>query len=202
MKTTKNIKIKIKLRIKIIIILIIIIYFGFVIGEFLLDRLLVYAKQEAANKAINNINEIINDDFIKSLDFENIIDENKTFVNTISINKIIKEANKHLKDNINTNNVEKLFIPIKAIFSEMLYEKDGAGFYIKSLPVSSYETDIVISVDDFGLNNSVISVYLDVKINIEILFPLNKINDEVSSKLLLTMIIVEGKVPGGIIYSN
>ena len=52
------------------------------------------------------------------------------------------------------------------------------------------------------MNNSVISIYLDVKINVEILFPLNNLTEEVNTKILLTMIIIEGKVPNGIIYSN
>ena len=193
---------KIKKKIKIFVFIILIINMSIIIGRYLNNRLVKYSKQKAINNAMENINKIINDEFIETLDFTNIIDENKTYINTVKINKIVKEANNELNKNVNVNQIEKLFIPFKIIFSDAIYDDSSLGFFIRSVPISSYETDIHANVEDFGMNNSVISIYLDVKINVEILFPLNNLTEEVNTKILLTMIIIEGKVPNGIIYSN
>lgn len=193
---------KIKKKIKIFVFIILIINMSIIIGRYLNNRLVKYSKQKAINNAMENINKIISDEFIETLDFTNIIDENKTYINTVKINKIVKEANNELNKNVNVNQIEKLFIPFKIIFSDAIYDDSSLGFFIRSVPISSYETDIHANVEDFGMNNSVISIYLDVKINVEILFPLNNLTEEVNTKILLTMIIIEGKVPNGIIYSN
>jgi len=187
----------------IIICMLIFVFIGFV--KIARDRLVVYTKQKAINQAMKSISEIIDDKFIKSLELNNIINdnnENKTFINATEINKIIKLANNILSESINEANVEKLFIPIGVLVNETLYNESGLGFYVKSKPISSYTTDISVEVNDYGINNSMISIYLIIKVNVEILFPLNKESEFVESKIPLTMVIVEGDVPEGIIYSN
>lgn len=162
----------------------------------------MYVKQEASNKAMNNINMIIDNEFIKTLDLTDIIGNDKTIINTIKINKILKVANNKLNESINLNRVEKLFVPYNLLINDMLYNENGKGFYIRSMVSNSYKTDVYVDVEDFGLNNSVVSIYLDVKVDIDIVFPFYDLNEEVNSKILLTMMIVEGNVPNGIIYSN
>ena len=193
---------KLKLKLRVVFILIVLIYIIIIILNALGNKLVVYAKQEASNKAMNNINMIIDSEFIKTLDFTDIIENNKTIINTIKINKILKNANNKWNETINLNRVEKLFIPYNLLINDMFYNEKGKGFYIKSMVSNSYETDVYIDVEDFGLNNSVISIYLDVKVDIDILFPFYDLSEEVNSKILLTMMIVEGNVPDGIIYSN
>lgn len=162
----------------------------------------MYVKQEASNKAMNNINMIIDSEFIKTLDLTDIIGNDKTIINTIKINKILKAANNKLNESINLNRVEKLFVPYNLLINDMLYNENSKGFYIRSMVSNSYKTDVYVDVEDFGLNNSVVSIYLDVKVDIDIVFPFYDLNEEVNSKILLTMMIVEGNVPNGIIYSN
>ncbi len=187
----------------IIICMLIFVFIGFV--KIARDRVVAYTKQKAINQAMKSISEIIDDKFINSLELNNIINdnnENKTFINTTEINKIIKLANNILSESINEANVEKLFIPIGVLVNETLYNESGLGFYVKSKPISSYTADISVEVNDYGINNSMISIYLIIKVNVEILFPLNEESEFIESKIPLTMVIVEGDVPEGIIYSN
>lgn len=198
MKLTK----KLKFKLRVVFIVIALIYVIITILNTLGNKLVVYVKQEASNKAMNNINMIIDSEFIKTLDLTDIIGNDKTIINTIKINKILKAANNKLNESINLNRVEKLFVPYNLLINDMLYNENGKGFYIRSMVSNSYKTDVYVDVEDFGLNNSVVSIYLDVKVDIDIVFPFYDLNEEVNSKILLTMMIVEGNVPNGIIYSN
>lgn len=193
---------KLKFKLRVVFIVIALIYVIITILNTLGNKLVVYVKQEASNKAMNNINMIIDSEFIKTLDLTDIIGNDKTIINTIKINKILKAANNKLNESINLNRVEKLFVPYNLLINDMLYNENGKGFYIKSMVSNSYKTDVYVDVEDFGLNNSVVSIYLDVKVDIDIVFPFYDLNEEVNSKILLTMMIVEGNVPNGIIYSN
>lgn len=193
---------KLKFKLRVVFIVIALIYVIITILNTLGNKLVVYIKQEASNKAMNNINMIIDSEFIKTLDLTDIIGNDKTIINTIKINKILKAANNKLNESINLNRVEKLFVPYNLLINDMLYNENGKGFYIRSMVSNSYKTDVYVDVEDFGLNNSVVSIYLDVKVDIDIVFPFYDLNEEVNSKILLTMMIVEGNVPNGIIYSN
>ena len=193
---------KLKFKLRVVFIVIALIYVIITIFNTLGNKLVVYVKQEASNKAMNNINMIIDSEFIKTLDLTDIIGNDKTIINTIKINKILKAANNKLNESINLNRVEKLFVPYNLLINDMLYNENGKGFYIRSMVSNSYKTDVYVDVEDFGLNNSVVSIYLDVKVDIDIVFPFYDLNEEVNSKILLTMMIVEGNVPNGIIYSN
>lgn len=198
MKLTK----KLKFKLRVVFIVIALIYVIITLLNTLGNKLVVYVKQEASNKAMNNINMIIDSEFIKTLDLTDIIGNDKTIINTIKINKILKAANNKLNESINLNRVEKLFVPYNLLINDMLYNENGKGFYIRSMVSNSYKTDVYVDVEDFGLNNSVVSIYLDVKVDIDIVFPFYDLNEEVNSKILLTMMIVEGNVPNGIIYSK
>lgn len=193
---------KLKFKLRVVFIVIALIYVIITILNTLGNKLVVYVKQEASNKAMNNINMIIDSEFIKTLDLTDIIGNDKTIINTIKINKILKAANNKLNESINLNRVEKLFVPYNLLINDMLYNENSKGFYIRSMVSNSYKTDVYVDVEDFGLNNSVVSIYLDVKVDIDIVFPFYDLNEEVNSKILLTMMIVEGNVPNGIIYSN
>lgn len=176
-----------------------------ILSNILSGKLVKYTKQKAINKSMEIVNNIINDEFLNSINKEKIIidnEDNKTYVNTVEVNKIVKNVNRILNEKIEEYEYEKLFIPYVVLINELLLKDSKYGFYIKSKPISSYKTDILVESNEYGLNNSVINVYLKIDIKTEILFPTSNQFENVNMKIPITMIIVEGDIPNGIIYSN
>lgn len=193
---------KIKLKVKVIFILILLIIgIRFVTGYFS-ERVKLYVKETSINNASKNIVKALNEDVLNTLEIDNIYDETKGYINTKNINSILKEVNSYLSININDYTNNRIKIPIGLILSEVLFSKSQVGLSIYTKPISSFTTDIVSSVEDYGLNNSLIKVELVVKINIVALIPLNNEVYDVVTHVPLVYIIKEGKIPNGLIYTK
>lgn len=193
---------KIKLKVKVIFILILLIIgIRFVTGYFS-ERVKLYVKETSINNASKNIVKALNEDVLNTLEIDNIYDETKGYINTKNINNILKEVNSYLSININDYTNNRIKIPIGLILSEVLFSKSQVGLSIYTKPISSFTTDIVSSVEDYGLNNSLIKVELVVKINIVALIPLNNEVYDVITHVPLVYIIREGKIPNGLIYTK
>lgn len=194
----KRIKLKIKLILLVIIILLLV---SFVSGYFS-ERVKLYVKQMAITNASQTITNAINENVLDTLTLNNIFKNEEGYLDTKEINKILKEVNQELSKNINNYEYNKVSIPLGIIFSEILFSNSKVGLSIRIKPISSYVTDIESKVEEYGINNSLIQVNVVVKVNIEALIPLNDQVYEVVTHIPIAMIILEGEVPNGIIYTN
>ena len=206
-KSKTNIYVKHKCRSKfryIILLIFTILLFIFMkfAREYYSERVSVYIREKAITNASLTINSILNDEIISIIDNDNIISKENKAINTIMFNNILKETNKILGEKVNDFSIDKVFIPYSIIFSELLFNASKLGFNVKIRPISSFETDIISVVEEYGINNSILSVYLNVKVNVEIMIPLNKKVANVETNIPLTMIVLSGDIPDGIIYTN
>lgn len=206
-KSKTNIHVKHKCRSKfryIILLIFTILLFIFMkfAREYYSERVSVYIREKAITNASLTINSILNDEIISIIDNDNIISKENKAINTIMFNNILKETNKILGEKVNDFSIDKVFIPYSIIFSELLFNDSKLGFNVKIRPISSFKTDIISVVEEYGINNSILSVYLNVKVNVEIMIPLNKKVANVETNIPLTMIVLSGDIPDGIIYTN
>lgn len=188
----------------IVLLLFTIIMFSFMkfAKEYYSERVRVYIEEKAITNASLTITSILNDEIISLIDNNNIITKENKAINTVMFNNILKKANVILGEKIEEFAMDKVFIPYSIIFSELIFNDSKYGFNVKIRPVSSFETDIITEVQEYGINNSILSVYLKVTVNVEIMVPLNKKTTKVESSIPLAMLVLSGEIPNGIIYSN
>lgn len=188
----------------IVLLLFTIIMFSFMkfAKEYYSERVRVYIEEKAITNASLTITSILNDEIISLIDNNNIITKENKAINTVMFNNILKKANVILGEKIEEFAMDKVFIPYSIIFSELIFNDSKYGFNVKIRPVSSFETDIITEVQEYGINNSILSVYLKVTVNVEIMVPLNKKTTKVESSIPLAMLVISGEIPNGIIYSN
>ena len=170
--------------------------------EYYSERVRVYIEEKAITNASLTITSILNDEIISLIDNNNIITKENKAINTVMFNNILKKANVILGEKTEEFAMDKVFIPYSIIFSELIFNDSKYGFNVKIRPVSSFETDIITEVQEYGINNSILSVYLKVTVNVEIMVPLNKKTTKVESSIPLAMLVISGEIPNGIIYSN
>ncbi len=193
---------RIKLKIRIILLLVILILLVSFISGYFSERVKVYVRQMAITSASQTITNAINDNVLNLMTLDNIFKNKEGYLDTKEINKILKEVNEELSTNINNYKYNEISIPLGIIFSEVLFGDSQIGLNIKIRPISSYVTDIESKVEEYGINNSLIQVNIVAKVNIEALIPLNNQVYEVVTHIPVAMIILEGEVPNGIIYTN
>lgn len=191
-----------KLKIKFIMCLIIIGISIFFVSGYFSDRVKLYVKQTATNNASIKIAQAINENVLSQMELENIFEKEKGYINTSSVNKILKEVNENISNNLNDYAYNRIKIPLGLIFSEVLFSDSKIGLTIKTKPISSFVTDVVSKVEEYGINNSMVTVEIVVKIEVMALIPLNEETFIVESHIPIAMLILEGNVPEGIIYTK
>ena len=191
-----------KLKIKFIMCLIIIGISVFFVSGYFSDRVKLYVKQTATNNASIKIAQAINENVLSQMELENIFEKEKGYINTSSVNKILKEVNENISNNLNDYAYNRIKIPLGLIFSEVLFSDSKIGLTIKTNPISSFVTDVVSKVEEYGINNSMVTVEIVVKIEVMALIPLNEETFIVESHIPIAMLILEGNVPEGIIYTK
>lgn len=191
-----------KLKIKFIMCTIIIGISVFFVSGYFSDRVKLYVKQTATNNASIKIAQAINENVLSQMELENIFEKEKGYINTSSVNKILKEVNENISNNLNDYAYNRIKIPLGLIFSEVLFSDSKIGLTIKTKPISSFVTDVVSKVEEYGINNSMVTVEIVVKIEVMALIPLNEETFIVESHIPIAMLILEGNVPEGIIYTK
>lgn len=163
-----------------------------------------YGKQEATKKGSEIISLVINEEVLSLLDLNNLVsyNENKIIINAIQINKIIKEANNTLVNKTSAILIDEIVLPYSILFSEILFPWKEKGLKVKIKPISSYNIDVISDVTEYGINNSLFTIHLVVKINVQILIPFNNEEVEVISKIPLVMQVIQGDVPYGLFYGS
>lgn len=188
-------------KIKIFFWLIVIIIVISLLNLFLSERVKLYVKQSAITNASSNIASSINNN-LNYIDLNDIFNDANGYINTTKINNILVEINKDLENNLGKYVNDKVNIPLGIIFSETLFSNSKINIKIKIKPVSSFTTDVVSEVVEYGINNSLIKINLVVKVKIMALIPFNSEEIDVTTNVPLAYYIREGNVPDGIIYTK
>ena len=166
------------------------------------------AKTITDKASSEEIFEVINDknDEIKSIDF-NTININKYLTNAtseiqknlINIEKgNIKKINKEIIKDYNQDNLKKgiiSYVNAGAITNNPLLANLGPKIPIKLNLAGDVISYISAEVDDYGINNSLIKVFANLKITETIILPFYDKNIDLEAKIPIAIKLVTGKIP-------
>ena len=175
--------------------------------------LLDYAKRKSTNMISSLINKSINEVLLK-YNYENIIeiekDKNGKVENLNINNKDVNEILYLTTDNI-LNNIELLeknklllYVPIGVIHNIPILVNIGPKIPFKIEILSSTNNDTFTKVKEYGINSSIVEVYLNVNIQLQVILPFTSEIIDVNKQLLLDSKIIQGDIPeyyGGLLTS-
>ena len=134
-------------------------------------------------------------------------------MNTVLINKIIQEITINIQENlkkleegkINNNNEENkngviLKIPLGQITNNFIFNNLGPQIPVKLKILGEMKTQVNSTVKNYGINNALIEITLDITIKEEVLLPISSDEIEVSTTIPIAMKLINGTVPS--YYSN
>lgn len=148
------------------------------------------------------------DDNIKSIDF-----------NTLAVNKFLTKATKSIQDDlklIENGDVEKLNISLKSlenydkanlkqgiicevrsgvIFNNVFLSNLGPKIPVKLSLIGNVTSKISTEVKNYGINNALIQVYIDLKVDEQVLIPFSKKNITIDTKIPIALKMITGIVP-------
>ena len=129
-------------------------------------------------------------------------------INTIILNKIILESTINIQENlkqleqgkINNNNEENkngviLKIPLGQIYNNFLLNNIGPKIPVKLKILGDMETKVNTNIKNYGINNALIEITLDITVKEKVILPINTEEIIVTQKVPIAMKILEGSVP-------
>ena len=184
-------------------------------------KLIHYAEQALKKQSRIIITESITEEDLEQFKTENIYEITKNNnneiltvdVNTIILNKIMKQSTKKIQENlkkleqgkINENNEENkngivLKIPLSVIHDNFILNNLGPKIPVKLKIIGDMETKINTNIKNYGINSALIELTLDITIKEEAILPLSTKEITVTQTLPLALKLIEGKIPN--YYSN
>lgn len=161
------------------------------------ERVYDYIKQETTNVTTEIIEKSIREDVLSNIDVNDIliINDSGIIVNTKTVNKILANVSDTLvKCQEKLESIETLKLPMGIVFSEILLNY-GPEINVKMYQVGSFKTDVVSQVEEYGINNSLFKLEINVQVTVVTLIPLNKQEIMINSRIPIVTQIVKGEVP-------
>lgn len=170
-----------------------------------LEEIIIDANvEDIINLEKNQNNEII------SLDFNNV----KINEIELKISKNIQNNLKKLEENKKNSLTEKYYddkidiiyeVPMSIIYDVPILVGIGPKVPFKLDILGNVKTNVITNIKEYGINNSLVEVILNMKINIQIILPFSSKNIVIESNVPLKTKVIQGKIPtyyGGIISNK
>ncbi len=167
-------------------------------------------KQVADDLKTDNLFNINKDknDLITSIDFNsNIVNKVLTTItSSVELNlKYLEEGRidlLNLPDSIlvsyDKKDLEKGIIyriPSGSVFNNTILSNIGPKIPVKLNLVGSIVSNIRTKTTNYGINNALIEVYVDIKVGLEVILPYTKKKTEVKSSIPIAIKMIQGNVP-------
>lgn len=207
---------KIKPIIYVITLILIISMIIYNINKKISPKLIEYATIEIKKISNTIITKSVRIEDLEKLNIENLFiltknekEEILTIdVNTVILNKVILSATVEIQENlkkleagkVNLNNEENakgvvLKIPLGQIYNNFLLNNLGPKIPVKLRILGDIETKVDTKIKNYGINNALIEITLDISVKEKVILPINTEEIEVTQTLPIAVKIIKGKVP-------
>lgn len=162
----------------------------------------------------DNFNDVLiinknNNDEIVSIDFNNKIVNEKLYLLSDNILENISYLENGNIDKLNIKYFKSddliYYIPIGIIYNIPVLTDIGPKIPFKVSILGSVKTDIDTKVKEYGINNSLIEILINIDLNIQIILPFISENINIFKSIPVSSKIIQGKVPtyyGGLIKNS
>ena len=130
---------------------------------------------------------------------------------TLKINDLLNNITSNLIDNLKEvedsaflNNNTVYYIPFGAITNLISSNWIGPQIPIKVMTSGSVETKLETNIKEYGINNVILEIYINIDVNTNILLPYTTDNINVNYKVPVVKKVIDGKIPNvyGGLYSS
>lgn len=164
-----------------------------------------YAKRNSANIVTNIINDSIYD-VLYNNDYESLIEIDKNSINEINslnfnntkINNILYLTTNSILENIKeveSNDDLIYYVPIGIIYSLPILVNIGPKIPFKIDVLGDINNDTNINIKEYGINNVVVEVILNIQITVQVILPFVSETLDVEKQIILDSKIIQGTIP-------
>lgn len=206
--------------IKLFIIFLLLIIMSFTILKILNNKVMPiymnYSKEEMKKLITTVINKSITEDIINELEVDKLFiinydNNSKTTIidfDPVILNRVMSLIADRVYDNLiliskkDEKTLKKynisdgiFYIPSGIIFNSIWLNNIGPKIPIKMEIISSINPDIETKVSEYGINNSLIEVFIHVVASVKMILPTSSSNMEITVVVPLAVKLIQGSVP-------
>lgn len=116
--------------------------------------------------------------------------------NTEKINNLLSDVNELLETKINKiRNKVVFYVPSFAIISNSLLANLGPKIPVKFTTIGNITNNVQTEVKDYGINNALVTVFLDININCKVILPVSEENIGINQRVQVAMKLIQGQIP-------
>ena len=161
------------------------------------------------------INRSINSDVLDKDDMDNLFvtkynnDTVTITLDSIIINKITDNISDAVEDNLrlveegkynelkSKFNIgeEYFFVPSGIIFKNSLFSSIGPRIPINLKVIGNVVSDIKTDVKEYGINNSLITISVDITVEMMVILPLTSKEIKINNQVPIVIKLIQGKIP-------
>ncbi len=197
-----------KKNIILIFFLMISIFYSFhILGKNLNHYYLEYSENEASRIITNSISEAVNERVLKQIKNESLytvvrnkddeiemIDYNSYLVN-IFLRDVTNNVTKYLAMEEDKSNNASFYIPMGSIFQNPILNNRGPKIPVRMELVGSVLTGVNSKVTNYGINNSLIEIFVHIEVNERVILPVTAKNITIVNDIPISYRIIKGKIP-------
>ncbi len=174
-------------------------YFGDAIKLYTIQVSNEYASEIIEDVLKSDLLEVIEEGSMMSQILNSEGDVVYSYLDTYKVNKIRGMAQNKIIDAIHTienqKGFQKVDIPFGYFFSRNMFLSDGIKVPINLDVVGSHSVDISVLATPYGINSSVVEIFLDVTINVQITIPFQEEAIVCKQSIPLSVEIINSDVP-------
>lgn len=114
---------------------------------------------------------------------------------TLKMNQIACEVAIRAQEELKESGSINIKIPVGYIFRNNIISNMGPKVTVKAQPMGSIDTEYSSKFQSEGVNQTKHSIYINVKTNVRVIFPMSVSKLEVKTQVPLAETIIVGKVP-------
>ena len=192
----------------ILFLIIVSIFYGIhILGKNLNHYYLEYSENEASRIITNSISEAVNERVLKQIKNESLytvvrnkddeiemIDYNSYLVN-IFLRDVTNNVTKYLAMEEDKSNNASFYIPMGSIFQNPILNNRGPKIPVRMELVGSVLTGVNSKVTNYGINNSLIEIFVHIEVNERVILPVTAKNMTIVNDIPISYRIIKGKIP-------
>lgn len=194
-------------------------YFGRLVEE----KMSIYVYEEVDRVTKMLIREVLDEEFLSSLNINDLYKVNDNLgvssidYDVVKVNKILGIINNKISDRLHdfdSGEVDLIYegtsflkyskgdsvgmaikVPIGILFSNPIITSIGPKVPVRLLLSGQVESDLVTSIKQYGINNVLLEIDIEIVISEKIIFPFSSRYVDVNFEFPLVIKLISGKVP-------
>jgi len=120
--------------------------------------------------------------------------------NTVLINQAVSDLTVCLQKKYDGLTPQRVQIPLGSILGSLLLSQTERGVEISILPMSVSKCDYVTGFESQGINQTKYKIFVEIQSDVRILQPFSQENFCITSKMLVSEVVILGDVPENYVH--